>query len=184
MDWSCVDYFDVLSAVWTHFDGTHSLQRIHLWASDVMLKFSTCSDEETNSFTSWLVWQWAHFLQILTLGWITLNRMFSFSYPLGKLIGLVVFPHVVQDQIHDVRIRCLSVKRQTHQTGHPDQQSGNLQQLLPGAFHPIRPGVIYKKHTTNQTREKSTKPKVPDAQIVEHGASKCKAMGFSKLNSK
>ncbi len=23
-----------LSFVWTHFDGTHSLQRIHLWASD------------------------------------------------------------------------------------------------------------------------------------------------------
>ncbi len=26
-----------LSAVWTHSDGTHSLQMIHLWASDVML---------------------------------------------------------------------------------------------------------------------------------------------------
>ncbi len=23
------DYWDVLSAVWTHSDGTHSLQRIH-----------------------------------------------------------------------------------------------------------------------------------------------------------
>ncbi len=30
MDWSGVDYCDVLSAVWTHSDGTHSLQRIHL----------------------------------------------------------------------------------------------------------------------------------------------------------
>ncbi len=29
-----------LSAVWTHFDGTHSLQRIHWGASDVMLNFS------------------------------------------------------------------------------------------------------------------------------------------------
>ncbi len=29
-----------LSAVWTHSDGTHSLQRIHCWASDVKLNFS------------------------------------------------------------------------------------------------------------------------------------------------
>ncbi len=29
-----------LSAVWTHSDGTHSLQRIHWWASDVMLNLS------------------------------------------------------------------------------------------------------------------------------------------------
>ncbi len=35
-----------LSAVWTHSDGTHSLQSIHWW-SDVMLHFSK-SDEETN----------------------------------------------------------------------------------------------------------------------------------------
>ncbi len=26
-----------LSAVWTHSDGTHSLQRIHWWASDGMI---------------------------------------------------------------------------------------------------------------------------------------------------
>ncbi len=29
-----------LSADWTHSDGTHSLQRIHCWASDVKLNFS------------------------------------------------------------------------------------------------------------------------------------------------
>ncbi len=29
-----------LSVVWTHSDGTHSLQRIHRWAGDVMLHFS------------------------------------------------------------------------------------------------------------------------------------------------
>ncbi len=37
MDWSGVDYCDVLLAVWTHSDGTHSLQSIHSWASDAML---------------------------------------------------------------------------------------------------------------------------------------------------
>ncbi len=29
-----------LSAVWTHSDGTHSLQRIHWWAGDVILNFT------------------------------------------------------------------------------------------------------------------------------------------------
>ncbi len=37
-----------LSAVWTHSDGTHSLQSIHCWDTDAMLY-----DEETNSSTSW-----------------------------------------------------------------------------------------------------------------------------------
>ncbi len=36
-----VDYCDVLWAILdSHSDGTHSLQRIHWWASDVMLHFS------------------------------------------------------------------------------------------------------------------------------------------------
>ncbi len=41
MDWSGVDYCDVfISCLDSHSDGTHSLQRIHCWASDVMLHFS------------------------------------------------------------------------------------------------------------------------------------------------
>ncbi len=39
----------------SHSDGTHSLQRIHWWASDGMLHFSK-SDEETNSSTSRMAW--------------------------------------------------------------------------------------------------------------------------------
>ncbi len=53
-----VDYCDVFITVWTHSDGTHSLQSIHWWASDVMLHFSKSDEEETNSSTSW---GWAHF---------------------------------------------------------------------------------------------------------------------------
>ncbi len=35
-----VDYCDVfVSCLDSHSDGTHSLQWIHLWASDVMLNF-------------------------------------------------------------------------------------------------------------------------------------------------
>ncbi len=37
-----VDYCDVfISCLDSHSDGTHSLQRIHCWAGDVMLHFST-----------------------------------------------------------------------------------------------------------------------------------------------
>ncbi len=53
MDWSGVDYCDVF--IDSHSDGTHSLQSIHYWASDVMLHFSK-SDEETNSYLSWMAW--------------------------------------------------------------------------------------------------------------------------------
>ncbi len=44
MDWSGVDYCDVLSAVWTLI----LTAPIHCRASDVMLHFSK-SDEETNA---------------------------------------------------------------------------------------------------------------------------------------
>ncbi len=41
MDWSHVDYLQIIwcfiSCLNSHFDGTHSLQRIHWWASDVKL---------------------------------------------------------------------------------------------------------------------------------------------------
>ncbi len=40
-----VDWWTVFIS--SHTDGTHSLQRIHWWASDGMLNFSK-SDEETN----------------------------------------------------------------------------------------------------------------------------------------
>jgi len=37
-----MDYCDVIiSCLDSHSDGTHSLQRIHSWASDIMLHFST-----------------------------------------------------------------------------------------------------------------------------------------------
>ncbi len=41
MDWSGVDYCDVfISCLDSHSDGTHSLQSIHWWASNVMLNIS------------------------------------------------------------------------------------------------------------------------------------------------
>ncbi len=56
-----VDYCDVfIRCLDSHYDGTHSLQSIHCWNSDAMLHFSK-SDEETNSSTSWLTWDWRCF---------------------------------------------------------------------------------------------------------------------------
>ncbi len=51
-----MDYCDVfISCLDSNSDGTHSLLRIHWWASDAMLHFFK-SDEETNSSTSWMTW--------------------------------------------------------------------------------------------------------------------------------
>ncbi len=51
--WSGVDYCDVfISCLDSHSDGTHSLQSIHWWVSDVMLQFS--KSVPTNKQTFWV----------------------------------------------------------------------------------------------------------------------------------
>ncbi len=51
-----VDYCDVfISCLDSHYDGTHSLQRIH-WSESDATFLQICSDEETNSSTSWMAW--------------------------------------------------------------------------------------------------------------------------------
>ncbi len=119
MDWSglLVDYCDVfISCLDSHSDGTHSLQSIHCWDSDAMLHFSK-SDEETNSSTSWMTWEWTHLQQIFIFGWtilkmlkrncdqrfhIRLKRCLMIKWPVPTLVflhiprfvkALSVFPH-------------------------------------------------------------------------------------------
>ncbi len=60
-----MNYCDILSAVGTILDGTHSRQRIHWWVTDEMLNLNQiCSDEEPSSSTSplikikCLIWGW------------------------------------------------------------------------------------------------------------------------------
>ncbi len=49
MDWSCVDYCNVLySCLDSHSDGTHSLQRIHWSASDEKLNLFRCRNKLIN----------------------------------------------------------------------------------------------------------------------------------------
>ncbi len=59
MDWSHVDYLWVivmfLSAVWTHSDGTHSLQRIHWWARDIMFNFSKSVLMQSSLIFGWTI---------------------------------------------------------------------------------------------------------------------------------
>ncbi len=65
-----VDYCDVfISCLDSHSDGTHSLQRIHCWASDIMLHFYKSVPMKNK-----LVWGQVKFQQMLIFGWaIPLN---------------------------------------------------------------------------------------------------------------
>ncbi len=71
-----------LSAVWTFIPltATHSLQRIHWWASDGMMKFlQICYDEETKS-ASWLAREWVNFQQIFILAELFLKLISCFFH--------------------------------------------------------------------------------------------------------
>ncbi len=62
--WILVDYVMFLSAVWTtHSDGTHSLQRSHWWASDVMQHFSKLVPDELTNASTWMPWGRGNFQQ-------------------------------------------------------------------------------------------------------------------------
>ncbi len=45
----------------SHADGTHSLQKIHWWASDAMLHFSKSVPMKNNSSTSWMARVYVNF---------------------------------------------------------------------------------------------------------------------------
>ncbi len=63
-----VDYCDVFnSCLDSHSDGTHSLQRIHCWASGVMLSPNPLWWRK-NSSTSWMTWGQVHSQLIFIFG--------------------------------------------------------------------------------------------------------------------
>ncbi len=60
MVWSGVDYCDVfISCLDSHSDGTHSLKRIHCWASDAVLYFYKSVLFKKHC----MAWGWVHFQQ-------------------------------------------------------------------------------------------------------------------------
>ncbi len=95
--WTGVHYCDVfISCLDSHSDGTHSLQRIHCWASDAMLHFSK-PDEETNSSTSWMVWGWGHFNFWVNYSFKNYEEWYVFKI-LTKLTANVVCVHDFKSQ--------------------------------------------------------------------------------------
>ncbi len=74
MNWSAVYYCDVfISCLDSHSDGTHSLQSIHWWASDVMLHFSKSAKKKTHTHLRWP--ESEYIFSIFFLWTITLKNM-------------------------------------------------------------------------------------------------------------
>ncbi len=124
IDGSCevlVDYCDVfISCLDSHSDGTHSLQRIHWCASDVMLNI--CSEEETNSSTLWMSWGWVHFsanfhfwlkfpfkcFETLIFELILIKVLYFTSSPI-TLNALIIYTNLlllltIQSHLHSARL--------------------------------------------------------------------------------
>ncbi len=96
MDWSGVDYLWIIVMFFiyfTHSDGTHSLQRIHWWATDVMLNISksVLMKKQTHlhcGFIS-LIFQWANDGQCLCM-----------KVPAMKTIFRLAFKHTITSNLH------------------------------------------------------------------------------------
>ncbi len=109
MDWRLlVDYCDVfISCLDSHSDGTHSLQRIHWRACDVMLNFA----KSVPTSTYQIAIGWLHFHQILIFGWtIPLSIYFraKLSLSTGRFHNAVVLWN--QHQLTLLR-RAITVKQ-------------------------------------------------------------------------
>ncbi len=88
----------------SHSDGTHSLQRIHGWARNVMLRFS----KSVLSSSSWMASGWVHFQQILIFGWtIPLQRTGSYElFIVRKCIGWASI-HAFIHEFWDITLKFL-----------------------------------------------------------------------------
>ncbi len=81
-----VDYCGVfISCLDSHSDGTHSLQRIHWWASDIMLHFFKSVLMKSN-IMSWLAWElihlqqvWVRFIPRALISWLSGVNEYSLS---------------------------------------------------------------------------------------------------------
>ncbi len=92
MDWSGVDYCDVfISCLDSRSDGTHSLQRIHCWASESMLHFSK-SDEETNSYLWWPEGEHTFSKWMVNYSFNTRPSVNKFSSGFSSVVNLCAYP--------------------------------------------------------------------------------------------
>ncbi len=124
MDWRGVDYWDVfISCLDSHSDGTHSLQSIHWWASDVHFFRSVLTKKQTHLHLGWpegeqvtvlgelflkckpiqmLTWTSSVVLPVvLQLIWQTLLFRVTYSLALGLLAPCIadeLHKHLVSSQ--------------------------------------------------------------------------------------
>ncbi len=81
-----MDLFLINTCFSLHSDGTHSLQRIHWWASDVMLHFSKSFPMKKQTHLHWMAWGWIHFLQIKNF-WV--NYSFSLIWNISEVYNMM-----------------------------------------------------------------------------------------------
>ncbi len=92
------DYCDVfIGCLDFHSDGTHSLLRIHWWASDVMLNFSKCISikKQTQLHIRWLKGKsedkWVNLEQIFPFGWTNPSTAVFYRFFLSFLYCLFCY---------------------------------------------------------------------------------------------
>ncbi len=105
MDWSGVDYCDVLIiCLDSHSDGTHSLQSIHCWTSDGRLHFSKSEAAANSSWMAWnYVWLNYSFKRISPKEWklSLFTDWFMYHNPFLWLIFSPMSVHVVVTTVSD-----------------------------------------------------------------------------------
>ncbi len=102
MDCSCAGitfglfYTLFISCLDSYSDGTHSLKKIHWWTSAVMIHFSDvkiCSEEETNSSTSWMAWCEYFFSKVKCLNYSFIFYIIRWDTPSWQWRGGVWWTH-------------------------------------------------------------------------------------------
>ncbi len=63
----CGLFWCFISWLESHSDGTHSHPLVSKWCNATFLQI--CSDEETNSSTSWMAWGWVNCQQLFIFEW-------------------------------------------------------------------------------------------------------------------
>ncbi len=84
-----LDYCDAfISCLDSHSDGTHSLERIHKWACDVMLNVSKSVLMKKLS-ASWMVWPWVRCQEILLFDEIFLQETIHLKCVMKKKKNII-----------------------------------------------------------------------------------------------
>ncbi len=67
LDYNYVFFFQLFGLLFWRHPFTAEDPLVSKWCDATFLQ--TCSDEESNSSTSWIAWWWVHFQNIFSYGW-------------------------------------------------------------------------------------------------------------------